>query len=120
MKRTFNPIMEVIRFTTEDVIVTSGTGGLSGVTSGSGHPDFIENHGYFAQSDDFKRARAGKPGNYPYVKFISNSGGENLVFTSYSVARSLDEISQGFYYTWFEDKWYTDNKTSDEYPFLTN
>ena len=120
MKRTFNPIMEVIRFTTEDVIVTSGTGDISGVISGSGHSDFIKDKGYFTQSADFKRSGAGKPGNYPYIWFISKSSGEELEFTSYTGAKSLWGINSDYYYTWFEDKWYTDNKTSDEYPFLTN
>ena len=112
--------LEVIRFTTEDVIVTSGTGVTSGVVSGSGHQSFIENHGYFTTREYLIRSGAEKPGIYPYFWFISRSNGEDLVYDIYHQETRLRNIDESYYYTWFVDKWYTDNVPLSEWSSQTN
>ena len=120
MKKLPSLNLEVIRFTTEDVIVTSGTGVTSGVVSGSGHQSFIENHGYFTTKEYLILSGAEKPGKYPYFWFISKSNGEDLVYDTYHQETSLRNINERYYYTWFEDKWYTDNVPLSEWSSQTN
>ena len=120
MKKLPSLNLEVIRFTTEDVIVTSGTGVTSGVVSGSGHQSFIENHGYFTTREYLIRSGAEKPGIYPYFWFISRSNGEDLVYDIYHQETRLRNIDESYYYTWFVDKWYTDNVPLSEWSSQTN
>ena len=120
MKKLPSLNLEVIRFTTEDVIVTSGTGVTSDVVSGSGHQSLIENHGYFTTKEYLILSGAEKPGKYPYFWFISKSNGEDLVYDTYHQETSLRNINERYYYTWFEDKWYTDNVPLSEWSSQTN
>ena len=122
MKRTFNPIMEVIRFTAEDVIVTSGVG----TTSTADPVKFIFEAGtpYFARGDEINESYGGSrkvtPGYYYYfTPLVSGSTFEyNRKDPNLSANNDLN-LKPGYQYVWYKDSgWYSDGLEKDAYPLI--
>ena len=119
MKRTFNPIMEVIRFTAEDVIVTSGVG----TTSTADPVKFIFEAGtpYFARGEEINQSYNSnkvKPGFYYY--FTPSADTDTFLYNKTDAKMSAQNdmyLKSGYIYAWYKlSGWYSDNLTIDSYP----
>ena len=115
MKRTFNPIMEVIRFTTEDVIVTSG-----GSTSGTADPvKFLFEAGtpYFARGDEINQGlniTKAKEGYYYY--FTPSADVDTFSYIRSNYNTNEQSINSSYIYVWYKDSgWYSDGLKKEAY-----
>ena len=118
MKASFNPMMEVIRFTTEDVIVTSG-----GSTSGTADPvRFIFEAGtpYFARGDEINESLSTpkvKDGFYYY--FTPSADADTFIYDKSKNAQNDIDLKSGYIYAWYKDTgWYSEGKMKDAYPLI--
>ena len=110
MKRTFNPIMEVIRFTTEDVIVTSGVSTVSKPITYSS--SFVNRNYYATTSSELQQGGYDNTGSTWYIyQFKPNKEPKFQSLEPWD----RDKSEYDYIYTWFaesESQW----KVA---PFLT-
>lgn len=116
MKKISVPKMEVIRFTTEDVIVTSGTGSLMG----SNYYPVTEGTTYFAlgsEINDYSGTKERRENCFSTFYFDSSTGLFEIrnrdIYnkTGIKTAKNFD-----YPYAWYNDIcWVTENKTKDYY-----
>ncbi len=113
--------MEVIRFTTEDVIVTSG-----GSTSGTADPvKFIFEAGtpYFARGDEINQSLPNPKVNDGYFYYFTpETDGDSFSFNkkdSKMYATNDLNLKSGYIYAWYKDTgWYSDGLEKDAYPLI--
>ena len=117
MNKMAVPNLEIIRFTTEDVIVTSGTGQVSSPITYSYCPGFNNNTSYVATADELKQ------GGYSYTEsawyrfvYSSNSDQKFQSITPWDPNSDTD-----YFYAWFRESvntWWTDPRKSKKYNSL--
>ena len=116
MKKLPSLNLEVIRFTTEDVIVTSGTGTSAGAT----YSPLTKGRTYFTfgkEINDYTRTNNQKENYFSTFYFDSSTG---LFTIRNSEACKIAAIEQQRYfdypYAWYNDiAWVTENKTKEYY-----
>ena len=116
MKKLPSLNLEVIRFTTEDVIVTSGTGTSAGAT----YSPLTEGRTYFTfgkEINDYTRTNNQKENYFSTFYFDSSTG---LFTIRNSEACKIAAIEKQRYfdylYAWYNDiAWVTENKTKEYY-----
>ena len=119
MKKICAPEFEVIHFTTEDVIVTSGTGG-SGGTSDPITSAFSPDPTYFTSGNYINKSGASSKkftdGLYYYFKVTDN--GTNFGFDKKNYRTNIGQVDPSFLYAWYDNIWITQNKNKNSYPAL--
>lgn len=123
MKKICAPEFEVIHFTTEDVIVTSGTGGSGGtsdpITSAfSPDPTYFTSGNYintYLSTIDPSLSRYAD-GRYYFFKVTDN--GTNFSFDKSKYAPNINTVNPDYLYAWYKNIWITENKNKYSYPSL--
>ena len=104
MKKMAAPNMEVIRFTTEDVIVTSGTGQLTQTASVFAPPDT-----YFTLGRELVDAGNTVRQPYSFYKFVPSSQTNIFEYDKMtSEPRNIGNIEDSWVYAWYNNGWQTD------------
>ena len=103
MKKMAAPNMEVLRFTTEDVIVTSGTGQLTQTTAVFAPPDT-----YFTLGRELNDA--GKSANKSYFyKFTPTAKTDVFEYDKQTASKyNIQNIEDSWVYAWYNNGWQTD------------
>ena len=121
MKKIHAAELEVIRFTTEDVIVTSGAGGSGGTTDPITAP-FLPDPTYFTSGDYINRSGASDKkftdGLYYFFKVTDN--GTNFGFDKSNYRTNIGQVDPSYLYAWYDNRWITENKDKSYYPSLLN
>lgn len=102
--------LEVIRFTTEDVIVTSGTGQLS-----QSNFVFSPPYTYFTLGRELNDAGENATPN-AFYKYIPNSKSNSFVYDKSTADRIFNtkQIGEFWRYAWYNDNsWHSADQTKD-------
>lgn len=116
MKKLPSLNLEVIRFTTEDVIVTSGTG----TTVGATYSPLTEGVTYFAfgsEINDYTRTNNQKEKYFSTFCFDSSTGSFTILNKDVCKETAIEQQKYFDYpYAWYNDiAWVTENKTKEYY-----
>ena len=116
MKKLPSLNLEVIRFTTEDVIVTSGTG----TTVGATYSPLTEGVTYFAfgsEINDYTRKNERRKNYFSTFYFDSSTGSFTILNTDVCKETEVGSKSTFNYpYAWYNNiAWVTENKTKEYY-----
>ena len=123
MKKICAPEFEVIHFTTEDVIVTSGTGG-SGGTSDPITSAFSPDPTYFTSGNYINTylltidPSLSKYNDGRYYYFTVTDSGTNFGFDKAKYKINIGQVSDEYLYAWYDNIWITQNKNKNSYPAL--
>ena len=116
MKKMLSPELEIIRFDSQDIIVTSGGG-----TTVS-YFNLIPGQYYFARSDELMQYNSSKYKTLDEDRFnvIYISTWDSSFHTQYTnvcSAKKLNdnEVIVDQYYAWFNGEWFTENQTKGFY-----
>ena len=104
MKKMAAPNMEVIRFTTEDVIVTSGTGQLTQTASVFAPPDT-----YFTLGRELVDAGHSKANKSYFYKFTPTAKTDVFEYDKQTASKyNIQNIEDSWVYAWYNNGWQTD------------
>lgn len=109
MSRISVPKLEVIHFSAEDIIVTSGAGG-SGGTTGSTYYAFIQDIPYYTSGMEINESNnktVVNAGNYYF--FTPEENGNTFLYNKDNKAYNINGVdTDKYYYAWFDSIWYSD------------
>lgn len=115
MKKLPSLNLEVIRFTTEDVIVTSGTG----TTVGATYSPLTEGVRYFALGEEINQYRSSSNCNEKYVSSFTYNPSTDTFTLIYRDECKIKEVSNKsnftYSYAWYDNIWLTENQPKEYY-----
>lgn len=115
MKKLPSLNLEVIRFTTEDVIVTSGTG----TTVGATYSPLTEGVTYFAFGSEINQYRSSSNCKEKYVSSFTYNPSTDTFSIVHQDECKIKEVSNKsnltYSYAWYDSIWLTENKPKEYY-----